>query len=218
MDRSPKDRSQPATRAILPSTISWIASTVALIALGAVYFTATPPDNAVTRIGAETAESAVAPAAEPARSGLTAFIRQSTPAELPEVAFTNGAGEPKTLADFKGKTVLLNVWATWCGPCREEMPGLDRLQAEMGGDKFEVVALSIDRGGIEASKRFLDQIKVKFLGTFVDTSGKSSKALRVIGMPTTLLIDADGREVGRLMGPAHWDSDEAKKLIEATIR
>lgn len=218
MERSPNEPHQRATRALSPSAISWIASTLALIALAAVYFTATPPDNAVTRIGAETADTAVVPAAERGRSGMKAFVRHSQPAELAEIAFTDGTGQAKTLADFKGKTVLLNLWATWCGPCREEMPGLDRLQAELGSDKFEVVALSLDRGGVEKSKKFLDQIQVKSLGTYVDASGKSSKTLRIIGMPTTLLIDAEGREVGRLVGPAHWDSEDAKKLIEAAIR
>ncbi|MBU2582171.1 MAG: TlpA family protein disulfide reductase [Alphaproteobacteria bacterium] len=218
MERSPNDPSPRATRTFSPSAISWLASTLALIGLAAVYFTATPPDNAVTRIGAETADAAVAPAAEAARTGLTAFVKKAAPAELPAVTFTDGEGGAKSLADFKGKTVLLNVWATWCAPCREEMPGLDRLQSELGSDKFEVVALSVDRGGVKASKKFLDQINVKSLGTYVDASGKSTKALKIIGMPTTLLLDDQGREVGRLVGPAHWDSDEAKKLIEAHLR
>lgn len=218
MERSQNEPSQRATRAISPSAISWIASTLALLALAAVYFTATPPDNAVTRIGAETADTAVVPAAESAQSGLTAFVRHSQPAELLDFEFTDGKGQPKTLSDFKGKTVLLNLWATWCAPCREEMPGLDRLQTELGSDKFEVVALSLDRGGIEAARKFLDQINVKSLGTYVDATGKSSKALRVIGMPTTLLINAEGRELGRLVGPAHWDSEAAKKLIQAAIQ
>ncbi len=198
--------------------IAWIASTFALIGLAAVYFTSSRPDNAVTRIGAETAERTVGPAADNSKSGLLAFVRKPQPTAMPEFRFTNADGKEMTLADFKGKTVLLNLWATWCGPCREEMPGLDRLQAELGGDNFEVVALSLDRGGIEASQRFLDQIKVASLATYVDATGKASKPLRVIGMPTTLLIDADGFEVGRLIGPAEWDSTAAKKLIEATLR
>lgn len=190
----------------------------ALIGLAAVYFTSSRPDNAVTRIGAETAERTVGPASDNSKSGLLAFVRKPQPTAMPEFRFTDADGKEMTLADFKGKTVLLNLWATWCGPCREEMPGLDRLQAELGGDNFEVVALSLDRGGIEASQRFLDQIKVKSLATYVDATGKASKPLRVIGMPTTLLIDADGLEVGRLIGPAEWDSTAAKKLIEATLR
>ncbi|MFA9474232.1 MAG: TlpA family protein disulfide reductase [Filomicrobium sp.] len=209
---------QERPRRISPSMIAWIASMFALIGLAAVYFTSSRPDNAVTRIGAETAERTVGPAADNSKSGLLAFVRKPQPTAMPEFRFTDADGKEMTLADFKGKTVLLNLWATWCGPCREEMPGLDRLQAELGGDNFEVVALSLDRGGIEASQRFLDQIKVKSLATYVDATGKASKPLRVIGMPTTLLIDADGLEVGRLIGPAEWDSTAAKKLIEATLR
>ncbi len=196
---------------------AWIASSLVLIGLGAVYFTGAPPDNAVTRIGAETVDSSVGPAADNSKSGLAAFIRRPEPSDLPEITFTDADGKEKTLADFKGKTVLLNMWATWCTPCRKEMPALDRLQAELGGDKFEVVALSVDRGGVEASKRFFEQIKVSSLATYVDKSGKSSKPLRIIGMPTTLLIDPEGREIGRLVGPAEWDSEEAKKLIIAEL-
>ena len=196
---------------------AWIASSLVLIGLAAVYFTGAPPDNAVTRIGAETVDSSVGPAADNSKSGLSAFIRRPEPSELPEIAFTNAEGKEMSLADFKGKTVLLNMWATWCNPCRHEMPALDRLQAELGGDKFEVVALSVDRGGVEASQRFFKQIKVSSLKTYVDKSGKSSKPLRIIGMPTTLLIDPQGREIGRLVGPAEWDSEEAKKLIMAEL-
>lgn len=218
MERSPNEPSQRTSRAFSPSAISWIASTLALIGLAAVYFTATPPDNAVTRIGAETADSSVAPATEPKHSGLAAFITHKTPTALPEFSFEDAEGKARTLADFSGKTVLLNVWATWCSPCREEMPALDKLQADLGSNKFEVVALSIDRGGLKASQRFLDQIEVKSLATYIDASGKSAKALRIIGMPTTLLIDTEGREIGRLVGPAHWDSEDAKKLIEASLK
>lgn len=196
---------------------AWIASSLVLVGLCAVYFTGAPPDNAVTRIGAETVDSSVGPAADNAKNGLTAFVRKPEPSELPEFSFTDADGKEKTMADFKGKTILLNMWATWCTPCRKEMPSLDRLQAEFGSDKFEVVALSVDRGGVEAAKRFFKQIKVSSLATYVDKSGKSSKPLRVIGMPTTLLIDPEGREIGRLVGPAEWDSDEAKKLIKAEL-
>ena len=205
-------------RRFSPSMYAWIATSAALIVLAAVYLTSSPPDNAGTRIGAETLERPVGPAADSSSSGLIAFVKRVDPIAVPEVTFTDGDGNKKTLADFKGKTILLNLWATWCGPCREEMPALDKLQAEMGSDKFEVVALSVDRGGLEASQKFLDKIKVKSLATYVDATGKATKPLRVIGMPTTLLIDADGREVGRLVGPAHWDSADAKKLIEATVR
>ena len=120
-------------------------------------------------------------------------------------------------ADFKGKTVLLNLWATWCAPCREEMPSLDRLQKDLGSGKFEVVALSLDRKGAEASQKFLDETKVSNLKLYIDASAKQGTLLRIVGMPTTILIDKEGRELGRLAGPAEWDSEDAKKLIKAAM-
>lgn len=135
-----------------------------------------------------------------------------------DIAFTDADGKPLTLAVFKGKTVLLNLWATWCAPCRKEMPDLDRLQRDLGSDTFEVVALSLDRGGAAASKAFLDKIGIKNLKLYVDDTGRASAPLKIIGMPTTLLIDPEGREIGRLIGPAPWDGEAAKKLIEAQLR
>src|SRR5262249_13752068 len=116
------------------------------------------------------------------------------------------------------KVVLLNLWATWCLPCRKEMPSLERLQAALGSDKFEVVALSVDRKGLEASKRFLDDIKVEKLGLYVDATARASSDLRVVGLPAMLLIDAEGGEIGRLLGPAEWDGEDAKRLIGAAVR
>jgi thiol-disulfide isomerase/thioredoxin len=97
------------------------------------------------------------------------------------------------------------------------MPSLDRLQKEIGSDKFEVVALSVDRKGLEASKKFLDDIKVEKLGLYVDPSARASFDLRVVGLPATLLIDAQGREIGRLLGPAEWDGEDARRLIRAVL-
>jgi thiol-disulfide isomerase/thioredoxin len=149
---------------------------------------------------------------------VAAFVYKPQPADLPALAFVDGEGKPRTLADWKGKTVLLNLWATWCGPCRKEMPDLDRLQAELGSAKFEVVALSVDRAGVAGSKKFLDQIATKSLALYVDPTARMASELRVIGLPATLLIDADGREIGRLLGPAEWASDDAKALINSAIK
>lgn len=145
---------------------------------------------------------------------MTAFVFKKAPEPLPEVSFTDGAGKAMTLADLKGRKVLLNLWATWCAPCRKEMPALERLQKELGSDKFEVVALSVDRGGIDASKKFLDQIKVTALKLYVDATGRANSTLKAVGLPTTLLIDEQGREIGRLVGPAEWDSEDAKRLVK----
>jgi thiol-disulfide isomerase/thioredoxin len=149
---------------------------------------------------------------------MAAFVYKPQPADLPALAFVDADGKAKSLADWKGRTVLLNLWATWCGPCRKEMPDLDKLQTELGSDKFEVVALSVDRAGIPGSKKFLDTVGTKALKLYVDPTAKLGGELKVIGLPATLLIDADGREVGRLLGPAEWASDDAKALIRSVVR
>jgi thiol-disulfide isomerase/thioredoxin len=113
--------------------------------------------------------------------------------------------------------VLLNLWATWCAPCRKEMPELDRLQAELGSERFEVVALAVDRAGAEGARKFLAETRVKSLALYVDQTARAGTLLKAIGLPTTILIDAQGREVGRLTGPAVWDSAEAKRLIRAVV-
>lgn len=140
-----------------------------------------------------------------------------TPRAVPEIAFTDGEGEPLTLDAWQGKIVLLNIWATWCGPCRAEMPTLDRLQAHLGGDRFEVVALSIDRAGVRVVAKFFEKIAIEHLRIFIDDSGKAARDLKVVGLPATLLIGRDGRELGRLVGPAEWDTPEMIAFIETVI-
>ena len=135
-----------------------------------------------------------------------AMSPHDTAQPVPELRFEDGDGRPLTLADFRGKVVLLNVWATWCGPCREEMPTLDRLQAALGGPDFEVVALSIDRAGIDPVDRFYAEIGVRHLGRYIDVTGKTARDVGAYGLPTTLLIDREGREVARHVGPAEWDT------------
>lgn len=191
----------------------WIAALSAVAAFAGIYVTLGRHDNQP----AETSESR-AQATHPLATGaMTTFVFKPTPEPLPDIQFLNGDSAPVSLASFKGKVVVLNIWATWCAPCREEMPGLDELQAELGSDKFEVVALAIDKGGIEGAKKFLTDIKTTRLAVFADPTAKEGTRLKVIGMPTTILIDAEGREVGRLIGPAQWDSPEAKRLIEAQL-
>ena len=122
-----------------------------------------------------------------------------------------------TLADFRGRFVLLNVWATWCLPCRKEMPALDHLQAVLGGPGFEVVALSIDRGGSSVVQKFYQELGIKALGIYLDASDATTSDLKVPGIPTTLLVDREGRETGRKIGPATWDSSEAIETIRGYI-
>ncbi|TAU14709.1 TlpA family protein disulfide reductase [Rhizobium ruizarguesonis] len=146
------------------------------------------------------------------------FVLNEVQSPVPDVQFTDHEGRPRALADFRGKVLVLNVWATWCLPCRKEMPTLDRLQAALGGRGFEVVALSIDRQGAEAVKGFYSEVGVRHLSVRIDTTGKALSDLAVVGLPTTILIDAERRELGRLMGPAEWDGPEMdaflKKIVE----
>lgn len=145
------------------------------------------------------------------------FAVLDTPAVAPEISFADSTGQPKTLADYSGKMVLLNIWATWCVPCRKEMPTLDRLQAKLGGPDFEVVALSVDRGGPGLVKKFFAETGVTHLALNIDTSAKAMFALGTVGLPTTLLIDREGREVGRLIGPAEWDAPDMVDFIRGRI-
>ena len=148
---------------------------------------------------------------------MAAFLARPRPLTLPEISFVEAGGATKSLTDWKGKVVLLNVWATWCVPCREEMPTLDKLEAALGGKDFEVVAVNIDRGGGDKPKSFLAETGATHLSLYTDPTGKLFSVLKAVGMPTTLLIDREGREIGRLVGPAHWDSQEALALIKAAI-
>lgn len=136
-----------------------------------------------------------------------------------DISFDGPDGTRKTLADFKGKTVLLNLWATWCLPCRAEMPALDQLQAKLGGDNFEVVAVNIDTARLEKRQAFLDEAEVKSLGFYADPKAAVFQTLRqagkVVGLPTTLLIDSRGCELGIMSGPAEWASEDAQRLIRA---
>ena len=140
------------------------------------------------------------------------------PRPVPELRIQDDQGHDLTLADFRGRVALLNVWATWCVPCRQEMPTLDRLQARLGGKDFLVMALSIDRKGAEAVRGFYREVGVEKLAIYVDPSGKGSRSLAIPGVPTTLLIDRKGREVARKMGETQWDSPEMVSLVERTMR
>src|SRR5438093_1768505 len=134
--------------------------------------------------------------APPAGGASSASLELSVfdqPRALPEIRFADDEGHDLTLADFRGRVVLLNVWATWCVPCRREMPALDRLQARLGGNDFLVITLSIDRQGVAPVKQFYQELGLEKLGIYVDSSGKGSRGLAIPGVPTTVLIDREGR-------------------------
>jgi len=145
------------------------------------------------------------------------FVLHATPKPIPAVSFDDDQGQPRSLADFRGKVVLLNIWATWCPPCRHEMPSLDRLQSALGGPDFEVAALSIDRAGIDVVRKFYAEAGIRNLAIYIDTSGKAPRELGTVGVPSTLLIDREGRELGRLAGPAEWDTPETVAFLRRIV-
>ena len=173
---------------------------------------------AETSSGAPAATTAATAGNQLSRGEMQTFVFKKKPEAVPEFRFEDASGAARTLADWKGKVVLLNLWATWCAPCRKEMPALDRVQKDLGGDGFEVVALSVDRAGVAASKKFLEETKVDSLKLYVESTSKSIGTLRAAGLPTSILIDREGREVGRLAGPADWDSADAKRLIQSVLK
>jgi thiol-disulfide isomerase/thioredoxin len=160
-----------------------------------------------------TASAQVGAAQEPIEN----LVVHNAPKSLRPIKFENEAGETRSLTDFKGKVVVLNVWATWCVPCRREMPTLDRLRAALGGPDFEVVPISIDRGGIDAVRKFYADIAVHSLVMYVDRSGQILRDLSAVGLPTTLIINRDGQEVGRVIGPAEWDSAAIMQFLSSIV-
>jgi thiol-disulfide isomerase/thioredoxin len=156
-----------------------------------------------------------------AHGEVAALTMATTPLQLPNLAFDDANGQPRKLSDWRGKTVLVNLWATWCVPCRKEMPALDRLQEKLSGPNFEVVAINIDTRDPEKPKNFLKDAKLTRLGYFSDKNAKVFQELkaigRALGMPTSVLVDGSGCEIATIAGPAEWDSDDAIKLIKAAV-
>jgi thiol-disulfide isomerase/thioredoxin len=156
-----------------------------------------------------------------ARGEVAAVNVAKSPLKVPDLTFQDASGKKLDLADFKGRTVLLNLWATWCVPCRKEMPTLDALEQKLGGPDFQVVAVNIDTRDPNKPKAFLKNIGVHNLSYYADPSAKSFQDLKAIGrafgMPTTLLVDPNGCEIGTIAGPAEWASDDAMKMIKAAL-
>jgi len=144
-----------------------------------------------------------------------------TPYRIPDLAFKDSQGRDRTLADWRGRTVLLNLWATWCVPCRREMPALDALQALLGGADFEVIAVDIDTRDPQRPLAFLKDVGVTHLAYYADASARVFEDLKTagkaFGMPTTVIIDRNACEIGNMAGPAEWASDDGVRLISAAI-
>src|SRR5665213_2274893 len=157
-----------------------------------------------------------------AHGEVAALTMATTPLRLPDLAFEDADGKPKKLSDWRGRTVLVNLWATWCVPCRKEMPALQGLQTKLGGPDFAVVAINIDTRDPQKPKNFLKDANLTRLGYFSDEKAKVFQDLkgigRALGMPTSVLVDGQGCEIATIAGPAEWDSDDAVKLIKAAVQ
>ena len=157
-----------------------------------------------------------------AHGEVAALTMATAPLRLPDLAFLDADGQPKKLSDWRGRTVLVNLWATWCVPCRKEMPALDELQGKLGGPGFEVVAINIDTRDPAKPKAFLKDGNLVKLGYFTDSNARVFQDLkavgRALGMPTSVLVDGQGCEIATIAGPAEWNSDDAIKLIRAALQ
>ncbi|RUM97727.1 redoxin domain-containing protein [Pseudaminobacter arsenicus] len=185
-----------------------------------------PQQPAVTASGADAASceakaDKAKTVADAATGQVAAMLPANPPRSLKALAFNAPDGKPMSLADREGKTLLVNLWATWCAPCRAEMPALNTLQKEMGSDKFEVVAVNVDTGDDEKPKKFLAEIGVDALGFYRDNTldlfNELKKRGLALGLPVTLLVDGDGCLLANMNGPAEWAGKDAKHLIETAL-
>ena len=156
-----------------------------------------------------------------AHGEIAALTMATAPLRLPDLTFEDADGKPRKLSDWHGRIVLVNLWATWCVPCRKEMPALESLQTRLGGPDFEVVAVNIDTRDPEKPRNFLKEANLTRLGYFTDQKAKVFQDLkaigRALGMPTSVLVDGEGCEIATLAGPAEWSSDDAIRLIRAAV-
>jgi thiol-disulfide isomerase/thioredoxin len=148
---------------------------------------------------------------------MRAFVTLDDAPAQPDLAYVDGEGNEVLLADYRGQVILVNYWATWCGPCVEEMPALSDLQSELGGDRFQVVTITLDRS-IEDARDFLTRMDLDNLPLIHDGTFSSPGRVRAIGLPMSILYDGQGREIGRVPAPAEWNSEDAYNLIRAAIR
>jgi thiol-disulfide isomerase/thioredoxin len=152
---------------------------------------------------------------------VAALAVAQSPFRVPDLTFKDATGADKTLADWRGRTVLLNLWATWCVPCRREMPALDALQAKLGGPAFQVVAVNIDTRDPQKPLAFLKEVGATHLAYYSDQSAHVFEDLKAagkaFGMPTTVIVDRNGCEIGNMAGPAEWSSDDGVKLVSAAV-
>ena len=162
-------------------------------------------------------QTALADKRPPREGWMEKFIVIGEAPPVPSIVVTDGSGHPVRLSDFEGRVVLVNFWATWCAPCVREMPGLNKLQAKLGGPDFVVIAINEDRDGAKVAKPFLKNLNTPHLELYVDDKMKLMQALKVRGIPTSFLVDRNGKVVGKLEGVAEWDTPEVESLIRYYI-
>ncbi|HER25508.1 MAG TPA: TlpA family protein disulfide reductase [Rhodospirillales bacterium] len=148
---------------------------------------------------------------------LNRFVPALPPRPVTQRPFFDVTGAPLTLAKYQGRGLVLNFWATWCIPCVRELPALAQLRKNLSTQGVEVIALSIDRGGVPVVRKFMAKIGIDNLAILIDVKGKVSRKSRVRGLPSTILIDADGIERGRVVGYTEWDTDDAAEFIRRCI-
>ena len=157
-----------------------------------------------------------------ARGEVAAFAVADPSRRLPDLAFRDATGAERHISDWRGRTVLLNLWATWCVPCRKEMPALEALESKLGGPGFEVVAVNIDTRDGDKPRAWLKEVGIDRLAYYADPTAKVFQDLKIMGraagMPTTLLVDPAGCEIGTVAGPAEWASEDAMKLVTAALK
>ena len=216
----------PAPRLILAALVAGV-----LAGAVAVYVSESGSgNNAPAEVAAGSGKDDVACAAKADRAKkvaaqatgqVAALLPADPPQSLKSLAFNGPDGKPMTLADHAGKTVLLNLWATWCAPCRAEMPALDALQKEMGSDRFQVVAVNVDAGDDAKPKKFLSDIGIEKLGYYRDSTMALFNDVKTrglaLGLPVTLLIDGEGCLIAHMNGPAEWSGPDARRLVEAAL-
>lgn len=192
-----------------------------IVGLAGVYGIATLTRNAGGDVACRPAVDLARKLAPLARGEVAAVNVAKSPLQLPELTLRDADGKPLTLAHWRGRTVLLNLWATWCVPCRKEMPALDALEQRLGGPGFEVVAINIDTRDPDKPKSWLKEVGVQKLAYYADPTASTFQDLKAVGrafgMPTTLLVDPQGCEIATIAGPAEWASGDAIKLIKAAL-
>jgi thiol-disulfide isomerase/thioredoxin len=217
-DKKPEIARRPMLRAlVIAAVLGAVAGLAGVYGIGGLKRNAAPGADPECAEAVQTAQKL-----KPLVHGEVAAVALAEkPMRVPDLSFHDGNGKPVKLSDFRGRNLLVNLWATWCVPCRKEMPALDALMGKMDAQDFTIVAINIDTRDPEKPKKFLADIGAKNLPYYEDQSGNTfqdlKRAGRALGLPTSILVDKKGCEIGHIAGPAEWASDDAVKLVKAAI-